>query len=290
MGFTRRKFGFNLGTMLSYRHAFHAGNHADVLKHLLLVSVLDHLREKADKPFVYVDTHAGAGMCDLREAMAVKNAEFRDGIGRLWDAPDLPAPLARYIGLVRAFNPNGELVNYPGSPALARQLMPAGRLDLCELHPADHDRLMRWADDERRIRIHREDGFARLKAVLPPLERRALVLIDPPYEVKTDYRQVVEALRGALGRFATGVYLAWYPLLDRTEARALPVSLAKLTDRCLRVELEVSEPTSRGMYGSGVFVINPPWQLERQLADCAHQLAIHLCAADARGLTLNRPA
>jgi 23S rRNA (adenine2030-N6)-methyltransferase len=273
--------------LLSYRHAFHAGNHADVLKHLVLVCVLDHLLHKADKPFVFLDSHAGPGGCDLREAMATKNAEFEAGIGRIWDMDQPPEPLARYLDVVRGFNPQGALAYYPGSPAIARQIMTCGRLELCELHPDDHRRLAEWAGRDRRIHVHREDGFAQLKALLPPVERRALVLIDPPYEIKDDYLTVVDALRGALARFATGVCIAWYPLLARAEARALPRSLEKLTDRWLRVELAVAQPAAKGMHGSGVFVINPPWQLQAQLDTCRTALEESLCACGAKGVNVS---
>ncbi len=283
--------------MLSYRHAFHAGNHADVLKHLVLVCALDYLLQKADKPLLYVDTHSGPGTSDLRGAMAAKNAEYAGGVGRLQDADAVPAPLARYLSLLRQFNPGGGTTHYPGSPALARTLMLASagtasarRLELCEMHPADHAQLKAWARGDRRVHVHREDGFARLKALLPPLERRALVLIDPPYELIDDYRKVGTALREALRRFATGVYLVWYPLLALPEARALPGSLARLGDDWLRVELEVSEPAPRGMYGSGVFVINPPWPLQGQLEDCRRELESRLCAQGARGLTVTSGA
>jgi len=272
--------------MLSYRHAFHAGNHADVLKHLVLVCALDHLLQKADKPFLYAETHAGAGGCDLEDAMAAKNAEFRQGIARLWDAGDLPSPLAHYVGIVRGFNPGGRLAHYPGSPAIARHMMPTGRLDLCELHPDDHRRLTQWAADDRGIRVHREDGFQRLRALLPPVERRALVLIDPPYEVKDDYRRVATALGDSLTRFPNGVYLAWYPLLNQPGARTLPGTLEKLSERWLRVELGAKKPAVRGMFGSGIFVLNPPWRLQAQLESCRAALERLLCEPGAGGLSL----
>ncbi len=279
--------------MLSYRHAFHAGNHADVLKHLVLALTLDHLLEKAEKPLRYLDTHAGPGRVDLAGAMAAKNAEFETGIGRLWVAGDLPEPLARYRGLVRGLNPGGKLIRYPGSPAVARAVLgdkADARLDLCELHPDDHRRLREWAGTDRRVQVHREDGFARLKAALPPPERRAVVLIDPPYEIKDDYRTLVEALRGALKRFATGVYLAWYPMLARPESRGLPKAMAGLTDRWLRTELAVAPVpeggAGTGMYGSGMFVLNPPWRLREQIEACRPSLEARLCQPGAAGLNL----
>lgn len=262
--------------MLSYRHAFHAGNHADVLKHLCLLLALQHLAKK-DKPLCYVDTHAGPGSCSLDAGPATLNAEHEAGIARLLMAHDLPEPLGHYVELIRGFNPDGRLVTYPGSPAIARRLLPEhSRMELSELHPDDFKRLQAWASGTRRIRVAQEDGFRRLKALLPPVERRALVLIDPPYEIKQDYTVVVAALQGALRRFATGVYLLWYPLLQRLEVAALLRTLELLQARQLQVELRVRPETTGGMYGSGMFIINPPFQMADQLQVCKPALLQHL--------------
>jgi len=272
--------------MLSYRHAFHAGNHADVLKHLTLMLALERLLEKADKPLVYIDTHAGAGMYDLADARAAMNAEYAGGIAPLLKANALPPPLARFVELIRLFSLGKALAHYPGSPAIARQMMATGRLELCELHPDEHARLLAWAGRERRIRVYKEDGFQRLKALLPPVERRALVLIDPSYELKPDYRAVVDALRGALQRFATGVYLLWYPLLERPELPKLTRALKQVSERWLMLELEVSPASAEGLIGSGMFVINPPWQLAEQLKACGPALNNLLCAPTAGGFSM----
>ena len=260
--------------MLSYRHAFHAGNHADVLKHLCLVLALGHLLKK-DKPLCFIDTHAGPGICALDEGPATKNSEHEEGIARLMTARELPEPLDGYVELIRQFNPEGPLTLYPGSPAIARQMLPAqSRMELCELHPDDFQSLHAWAGRTRRIRVVQEDGFKRLKA--PPIERRALVLIDPPYEVKQDYAVVVGALEAALRRFATGVYLLWYPLLQRPEIPGMLRGLEHLPARQLQVELKVRAPDSGGMFGSGMFIINPPFQLAEQLKTCEAALVKHL--------------
>lgn len=252
--------------MLSYRHAFHAGNHADVLKHSVLALILDYLGKK-DKPFWYIDTHAGAGAYRLASAEAQKNAEFAGGIGRLWRLASRPDALRPYLDAVLAFNPDGELRNYPGSPCLAAHLLrEQDRLRLFELHPQDRAILSDHFAGDRRVRIAAEDGFSGLKSLLPPAPRRALVLIDPPYELKEDYQRVVSALADAQRRFATGVYMVWYPLLSRAEARRLPEQLAALGLPSLRAELQIDEPAGEfGMYGSGVFVVNPPWMLQGQL-------------------------
>ncbi len=198
--------------MLSYRHAFHAGNHADVLKHLVLVQLLDYLTAKP-KPLWFVDTHAGAGVYDLKRGFATQLAEHTTGISRLWNEPPATPALERYLTLVRGLNPHGRLTRYPGSPWLARQLSRADdRLWLYELHPADFAALCRNVGGKG-VGVTREDGLQALRALLPPRPKRALVLLDPAYEVKTDYRQVVATLREALQRFPTGTYAVWYPRL-----------------------------------------------------------------------------
>lgn len=269
--------------MLSYRHAFHAGNHADVLKHLILLALLDHLATK-NKPFWYIDTHAGAGRYRLDTGYAVERGEFDTGIGRLWSAPDLPRPIARYVDSVRALNPTGRLQWYPGSPALARsRLRPDDRMWLCELHPADYALLEREFAHEEHTRVRAEDGFAALKALLPPAPRRALVLLDPPYERRHDYPQLTQTLKAALGRFATGIYMAWHPLIPRRESRALPAQLKSIQGaRWLYAALRVKAPggAAEGMFGSGVFVINPPYTLPDKLHDSLPVLS-RLLAQDA---------
>ena len=254
--------------MLSYRHAFHAGNHADVLKHWVEILLLTHLGHK-DKPYWYIDTHAGAGAYALDSGYASKNAEFDTGIGRLWTRNDLPATLAEYVALVRQFNPDGALRAYPGSPMVAQRcLRPSDRMRLFELHSTDHGLLAgNFADAQRQVRVEHADGFEGIKAVLPPPPRRALVLIDPPYEDKRDYARVVTSLKEALKRFATGCYAVWYPQLQRLESRDLPEKLKLLGVDWLHVSLSVQRPSDDGfgMHGSGMFVLNPPWTLPETL-------------------------
>ena len=255
--------------MLSYRHAFHAGNHADVLKHFLLVALTRYLGEK-DTPFWYVDTHAGAGLYALDAGYATKLAEYVDGIGRLWGRQDLPAALADYVNLVRALNPDGLLKAYPGSPWIAHQSLRAqDRLKLFELHSNDSELLQNnFRELGRRASVQAGDGFAGIKALLPPPPRRALVLMDPSYEDKADYRNVVSALEDALSRFATGVYVVWYPQLSRLDARQLPDKLKRLPAKnWLHVSLTVNKlgEDGFGMHGSGLFVLNPPWTLHATL-------------------------
>ena len=255
--------------MLSYRHAFHAGNHADVLKHAVLLELLDYYNRK-DKPWFYIDTHAGGGCYALEGEQAGKTAEFADGIGRLWEREDLPDALAHYVAAVRQFNPHGRLLFYPGSPALAMtRARPQDRLRLFELHPADFDSLQRTFNGEaERVQVRKADGFGALKALLPPPSRRAVVLIDPPYEVKEDYRRAIDTLKDAMKRFPTGTYALWYPMLARPEARLLHERLADLgAESWLDVRLAVKRPPRDGfgMFGSGVYIINPPWVLPERL-------------------------
>lgn len=263
--------------MLSYRHSFHAGNHADVLKHLVLLRLLAHLNRK-DGAYWVIDTHAGSGRYDLTGPQAQKLGEFREGIGRLWTREDLPAPLAEYVARVRDLNPDGRLAHYPGSPWLAwKALRSQDRLRLFELHSSD-SRLLQdcFREAGRQVTVTAGDGIAGLKALLPPPPRRGLVLIDPSYETREDYGTVVKALRDSQQRFATGTYALWYPLLARSESRELPRRLRKLPLRSwLDVSLTVAAPRSDGlgMQGSGVFVINPPWTLEAELRECLPLLA-----------------
>lgn len=256
--------------MLAYRHAFHAGNHADVLKHMLLAQVLDYVGEK-DKPYWCIDTHAGAGGYALDAAYAQKHAEYAQGIGRLWARDDLPAPVARYVDLVRGFNPDGTLRHYPGSPELASALLrPQDRLRLFELHPTDFKLLDALMGQRKHTEVRQADGFAALKGQLPPPSRRAVVLIDPPYEIKKDYDHVVVAVREALKRFAECMLLIWYPVLKRPEPAELVRKLKPLAPKSwLHARLCVQPPAADGLglQGSGMLLINPPWVLRESLAN-----------------------
>jgi 23S rRNA (adenine2030-N6)-methyltransferase len=255
--------------VFSYRHGFHAGNHADVLKHMVLVFILEYMKEKS-VPIVFVDTHAGGGVYSLESAFAQKKGEFKDGIGRLWGRRDLPPTIARYLHEVERMNPDGTLRRYPGSPQIALQMLrPQDRLQLYELHTTESRLLQKhFAAAGRRVSVQAADGFAALKAVLPPASRRALVLIDPSYEDKKDYVKVVTAVREALKRFATGVYAVWYPQVQRQESQDLPGQLKQLAEGdWLHVALTVKAPTQDGLglRGSGLFVFNQPWTLEAAL-------------------------
>ncbi|MDP4299632.1 23S rRNA (adenine(2030)-N(6))-methyltransferase RlmJ [Leptothrix discophora] len=270
--------------MLAYRHAFHAGNHADVLKHLVLVQVLRHMALK-DKPYRLVDTHAGGGGYALDSVQAQKKGEYLQGIARIWDAADtsVPEPVADYLDLVRAFNarlntdPDTSpaslpLRHYPGSPAIAQALLrPMDQLRLFELHPTEHAILADHLGGARGVQIAQADGFESLKGQLPPPSRRGVVLMDPSYELVSDYGKVIDSLRDALRRFAEGVYVVWYPQVSRVEASQLPRRLQALAPKgWLHARISVQQPDAQGfgLIGSGMFIINPPYTLHAALAGC----------------------
>ena len=279
--------------MLSYRHAFHAGNHADVLKHLVLIELTRYLGQK-DKPFWVVDTHAGAGAYALDSAHASKLAEYREGVGRLWERKDHPPAVADYMALVRRLNPSGGLKVYPGSPFFALwTLREQDRLRLFELHSKDARLLAEnFAHAGKQVVVSPTDGFAGLKALLPPPPRRGLVLIDPSYEEKQDYDRVVKALKEGLSRFSGGTYALWYPQLTRLEAHELPQRLKRLPAKWLHVALRVREPAkdSFGMHGSGMFVINPPWTLHDTLTGVMPYLVSTLGSDSGAGYVLEQSA
>lgn len=263
--------------MLSYRHAFHAGGFADVFKHAVLAFVLEYALRKA-KPLYVLDTHAGAGRYDLTAPEALRTGEFRHGIERVITADPVPELVATYLALIRAANADGGLQSYPGSPALAHALLrPQDRLELAELHPTDHATLAGLARTRPRTCLARADGLRLLHARMPPPERRGVVLIDPSFEVKDEPTAVVSALARAHRRFPSGVYLLWYPVLERARTEALMAAVrATAIGRVYRIELCLTpDKEGRGMTGCGMLVVNPPWLLPAAaanglpwLADC----------------------
>ena len=281
--------------MLAYRHAFHAGNHADVLKHTVLALVLRHMNLK-DKGWRYVDTHAGAGGYSLQGEYANKRGEYLDGIARLQDRADLPAPLADLVALVRQFNDGKAVRQYPGSPAIAQALMRAqDQLRLSEMHPTDHKILASYLGDVPGVEVRLADGFATLKGHLPPPTRRGVVLIDPSYEIKADYTRTLGALREALERFAECVVIIWLPQLQLVEAAQLPQRLKAAADAgakkgWLHARLTVAQADERGfgMTGSSVFVANPPHTLHGELQPVLPYLAQALAQFDGARSALDR--
>lgn len=267
--------------MLAYRHVFHAGNHADVLKHTVLLALLKYLQAK-DKPLHCVDTHAGAALHALHDAGMNSHREYDTGIGRLWDQAieSLPPLLQDYLGAIRGCNPDGQLQRYPGSShLLSHRLRAHDRLWLFEKHPSEQDALRRYFHGHDKVQLRGADGFEGLRAVLPPVSRRGLILIDPAYEDKQDYRAVVSSVKAGLERFATGSYAIWYPMLARDEARKLPDRLTGLLPgRWLHAQLQVRGQASDSvrMLGSGMVVLNPPYTLRQQLEPVMAWLVEHL--------------
>lgn len=255
--------------MLSYQHDYHAGNHADVLKHSVLALVIRALQKK-DKPLRVLDAHAGSGVYDLRSGEARKNAEFESGILRALAASSPPPEAREYLAAVRALNPAAKGAGihlYPGSPQVARHLLrPDDHLELLELHPAASARLHRNFGRDPRVHIHGRDAFEGLPALVPPRERRGVALLDSAYEVKEDFVGVVELLKVCHRRWANGVYLLWYPLIRHPLAERFPakVRASGLPD-ILQVELQVEIDAFNGMRGSGLCIVNPPFGLEGQL-------------------------
>ncbi len=280
--------------MLSYRHAFHAGNHADVLKHYVLNLVLDYFNQK-EAPYFYIDTHAGAGMYALSSEFAQKNAEFETGIARLVHAEKLPQSLADYVKMIQQLNQNNRLALYPGSPKIADSLIRAAdRMRFFELHPNDYNLLLQNFSNEHgkldnAVKVSQQDGFAGLKACLPPPTKRAVVLIDPPYELKEDYQRVVDCIQDSLRRFATGTFMVWYPLLQRPEPTQMLADLAKLNlKNWLNIQLTVQAPSAKGfgMHGSGMFIVNPPYILPKLLNESMPILSNLLSLDDTAHYTL----
>ena len=273
--------------MLAYRHAFHAGNHADVLKHLMLTLVLRHLNAK-EKGYRVVDTHAGAGGYSLQGEYANKRAEYAQGIQRLWGRDDLPPSVADYVDQVRRFNDGRVLSQYPGSPAFAHLLRrPQDDMRLFELHPTDHRILASYLGTEPGVETRMTDGYTALRKALPPPTRRGLVLIDPSYELKADYARVLNAVREALDLFADAIVMVWVPqlqLLDATQLidRLKPTAQSKAKKGWLHARLTVAPPLAGGfgLLGSSVFVINPPHTLRATLADVLPWLAGELAQFD----------
>ncbi|MDO9161193.1 MAG: 23S rRNA (adenine(2030)-N(6))-methyltransferase RlmJ [Methylococcaceae bacterium] len=259
--------------MLSYRHAFHAGNFADVLKHTILIQILEHLGKK-DKPFCCIDTHAGPGKYELDGDYAQKNQEYQNGIGKLWQRDDLPECVAEYLNLVKRFNLPDKLTRYPGSPLLIKQMLRnKDRLCLFELHSTEIKLLKDLTSQH--ITVSHGDGLKDSLKLLPPIERRGLVLIDPSYEIKNDYTEVVDALKLMHKRFAVGTYALWYPVINRRRNQLLEKAIQSSDINNVQLfELGIrNDSNEHGMTSSGMIIINPPWTLVSQMQETLPWLA-----------------
>jgi 23S rRNA (adenine2030-N6)-methyltransferase len=265
---------------MNYRHAFHAGNFADVAKHLALVSVLLHLRKKRT-PFAVIDSHAGGGVYDLRGEAAVRTGEAASGIGKLAGLHGGPPALATYLRLARTEGA------YPGSPLIAAKLLrPQDRLVAVEKHPEDAAALAAALKPFRKARAENADGYARLIALLPPPERRAAILIDPPYEAPDEFAEAARALANALRRFATGIYLVWFPVKSRAEADGFCGEvLAAGARKALRLDVTIGAPSDERLTSAGLLVVNPPFGFEGEMR-AALALALPLMGGKARFLWL----
>ncbi|GGW62929.1 23S rRNA (adenine(2030)-N(6))-methyltransferase RlmJ [Alishewanella tabrizica] len=253
--------------MLSYRHSYHAGNHADVIKHLTQVAILDYLLKK-DKPFCYHDTHAGAGLYSLQSEHAQKTAEYQGGIAKLWHYQAQSPVLQRYLGLVKQLNPDDTLNFYPGSPKIAAlMLRQSDHLQATELHPTDFPLLKSQFVKRRYTRIENIDAYAGFKAMLPPLVKRGVVLMDPPYELKTEYQDLVNGLQDAYKRWPQATYAIWYPVIERPAVEAFIAAIvASGIKNQLRIEFNLhADSSGHGMTGSGMLVINPPFTLATEM-------------------------
>jgi len=302
--------------MFSYRHAFHAGSHADVLKHAMLIAIVRHLTQK-EAALVVVDTHAGAGLYRLDSDFSGTSGEAADGVVKLFAAlapagkarPVIadPAPILQdYLETIAGFNPDGQLKIYPGSPFIVQSLLrqdARDKLKLFEMHPTDSKALaanIAQLQAGRQVAVARADGFEGVKAFLPPPSRRGLVLIDPSYEIKSDYAKVSACIQDGLKRFATGTYVVWYPVIPRPEAHELPRRLKTLANQAgkpwLHATLAIGQDEERnvpgeadrgqGLTASGMFVINPPHTLRAALQAALPQLVQVLGRGRGQGQTL----
>tara|TARA_R110002072_G_scaffold101568_1_gene223645 strand:- start:4265 stop:5131 length:867 start_codon:yes stop_codon:yes gene_type:complete len=265
--------------MLSYRHAFHAGNHADVIKHLTLVLCCEHLCKK-DKGFSYIDTHAGAGMYDLKSVSASKNNEHLEGVTALSKLPRLPKVFSRYLTLIEQAKKQRASA-YPGSPWFAsKMLRPQDQASLFEMHPKDFSLLSSLFAANRHIKVNQSDGYQCLKSLFPPPSRRAITLIDPPYEQEKEYQAVIQTLKEGLSRFNSGTYIVWYPLINRQHSskdKASEKMLRQIKNLFSQEQLHIQfilDKDQKGMYGSGLAIINPPWGLKEQL----NEALTYLCS------------
>ncbi len=267
---------------MNYRHAFHAGNFADVIKHIALVRILTYLHEKP-AAFRVIDTHAGAGLYNLASSEAERGGEWRFGIARLMQArfsDSVMALVAPYLDIVRAFNPQRDLTAYPGSPLVARALLrPQDSLVACELEPNARKQLISALRRDEQARVVDLDGWMALPAFVPPKERRGLVLIDPPFEKRDEFIRLAEGFRAAHAKWPTGIYMLWYPVKERRATDTLADDVAHVANagggdsKCLRVEFSVAPQTPEaGLVSAGLLIVNPPWTLAAELKAILHEL------------------
>lgn len=261
--------------MLGYQHAYHAGAIADVIKHLALTRIINYMIIK-DKPLLYLETHAGRGLYDLRDAKANKTAEYRQGISLLWaEREQVPEVFTPYMSALKKLNNTDSLTLYPGSPWLAiNGLRTTDRIICCELHTTEFDYLTRLSTAGKRVFFSNEDGNNTLASRLPPLERRGLIFIDPSFEIKTDYKLIPSLLKSAYSRFSTGTYCLWYPLINHYLHEQLLRGLDGVAaEQVLRIEFYWTAEQKAGMTGCGLWIINPPYTLAADMKIALDYLA-----------------
>ncbi len=257
--------------MFSYKHSFHAGNHADIIKHIVLVQILQSLKQK-DKPFLYLDTHSGSGHYRLGSFESEKTGEYLEGIAKLYekDTALMPQAVSDYVKMIREYNRNKDLRYYPGSPSLALSLLREDdKAHLCELHPNEYENLRKNFGKDRRVLVKKTDGFNQIKASLPPHSRRGLVLVDPSYEIKSDYEKVLTSFLEGYKRFATGIYAIWYPVVLRSHIKKMTKDFHNTEiKKILQIEFAIKgDSNAKGMTASGMIVVNPPYQLYQSMKE-----------------------
>jgi 23S rRNA (adenine2030-N6)-methyltransferase len=255
--------------MLSYQHGYHAGNFADVVKHFALTLVLNYLTEK-DKPLLYLETHSGKGLYDFKDKQAQKTKEFQEGINLLWEhRQKLPTIFSTYLDIIGQLNPENTLRYYPGSPYLAMQLLrDKDRLFLCELHPREFETLSSLPTQGKRVHFSESNGLESLKALIPPPEKRGLIFIDPSFEQKQEYAEIPKHIKAAYERFSTGVYCLWYPLVDKRLTDRLTRNMKAVgAKNNLQIEFHLNLPNKIGLVGTGLWIINPPFLLAKQIQE-----------------------
>lgn len=253
--------------MLSYQHGYHAGNFADVIKHIALTRLISYLVLK-DKPLFYLETHAGKGLYDLQNKQAEKTGESKQGIKLIWpDRNVLPSVFQNYIQTISQLNKSGELKQYPGSPFLTiNQLRAQDRLYLCELHPKEFDALNQLPHLNKKVHSSNTDGMAALKALLPPLEKRGLIFIDPSFEIKEEYKEIPAAIKQAFTRFSNGVFCLWYPVVNKRLVEKLIRGMKEIkATNTLRIEFNLTMSPMEGMSGTGLCIINPPYTFAQEM-------------------------
>lgn len=247
--------------MLSYQHGYHAGNFADVIKHLALTRLLNYLIQK-DKPLFYLETHSGKGLYDLKDRQAEKTGEYKQGIQLIWPDKKKLSPLFKeYLKIIDQLNENHQLRHYPGSPFIAiNMLRKQDRLYLCELHPAEYDALDQMPHMNKKVHISNNDGIAAMRALVPPPEKRGLIFIDPSFERKEEYKDIPLAIKQAVARFSNGVFCLWYPVVNRRLSDKLCRTMKEIgASNTLRVEFNLTMSPKDGMTGCGLWIINPPY-------------------------------